>query len=87
MIDLDRGHHGIGPYPNVGRHGPLTLITEDPKEGYDAIICLDCGYVTDDMRRFHVTDCERSKNRINQTWREYLDDEDFPSTEDFLDDV
>lgn len=77
---------GIGPWPDAYDHGPVVLFvppgeSERPrseKEGFRFAACLDCGYVTDDIRRFLHTECDRSTNQINQTMRELIEDDGFP---------
>lgn len=71
----------VGPVTDVGGHGPVTIIHEMSGMS-DTVpplyICLDCGFTTGERRQFQHTDCDRSLNPIEQTWREYLDDEPFP---------
>lgn len=56
-------HKDVGAYPAYG-HDRLTIMGE-------LRVCLDCGYVHDDVRDFYHVDCEREKNPINETWREH----------------
>lgn len=73
-------HHGVGPHIDVYDHGPVTIITDggdDPEP--EAALCLDCGYVVNDIRLLLHADCDRENNPINSTWREALDDDVFPT--------
>jgi len=68
------GHYGIGPYTDVYGHGPVTGFVEPDSEGWRFVACLDCGAVTDDIRRLIDVECDRSSNHIAQTWRERIGD-------------
>lgn len=81
-------YNAVGPYPNVYGHGPVTIVAADVEDGLDVAFCLDCGYTHSDIRMFLHADCvepeninrksrlELEVNHINQTWREYLSDND-----------
>ena len=74
-------HKSVGPYPNMYDHGPVLFI-QDWKKGHDTEelwTCLDCGYTTNDNRAFLHVECERSCNHANQTMREFLAANDYPS--------
>jgi hypothetical protein len=71
-------HYGVGPYTDVYDHGPVTIFVPPNQDGFLFAACLDCGYVTEDIRTFLHEDCSREHNKINQTWRERLDKKGFP---------
>lgn len=75
------GHLGVGPYPDVGDHGPVTVLSPNDGKGAIAWVCLDCGLCDDDRRRFTTVECDRERNPINQTWRERIEAEGFPEGE------
>jgi len=78
-LPVDR-YLAVGPFSGVYGHGPVTLLGRSTEQA-ELKVCLDCGYATADMRRLAHIECDRSNNPISQSWREYLDDEEFP-TED-----
>jgi len=76
-------HNGVGPLAEMYGHGPVTVIREKqehPQRTAAArtrvFICLDCGFTAADNRLFAHEACNRENNDINQTWREYLNEED-----------
>lgn len=73
-VEIDQ-HVRVGPFPDVGGHGPITYID-------DLMVCLDCGYLTDDRRMLAEAKCRRSNNEINTTWRERLEEYPFPAAFD-----
>lgn len=80
-IDTNR-HFPVGPITDVYDHGPVTIIgpatqqDQHPKDSDSGTlaVCLDCGYVVGDVRSLRHEECDRSKNTINQTWRERLEE-------------
>lgn len=77
--DLTDGHYGVGPYTDVYGHGAVTVLNEEDDDGMPVtvlVVCLDCGYVTGDIRRLLHEDCDRAQNApINPPWRERVADE------------
>ena len=81
-------HKSVGPYTDMYGHGPVIFIQkledneESPGHGPDITeslwTCLDCGYTSDDRRLFLHKECDRENNRVNQTMREYLEENDYP---------
>lgn len=83
-IEIDK-RYAVGPLADIGDHGPVTTMADYDDEGdvrINLLVCLDCGWISDDNRTFHHTDCDRDEHRINQTWRERLDEDGFPGWED-----
>lgn len=75
-------HVGAGPVTNVYGHGPVTLVNRPKPNGdmeMEFAVCLDCGYLSHDLRQFMFEDCDRPKNPINQTWRERLEEDGLDS--------
>lgn len=72
----------VGPIPDMYGHGPVTVIqerteTEEPQSDTASLfVCLDCGYTAHDNRLLAHENCDRKRNPITQTWREFLADED-----------
>lgn len=67
-LDVDR-HYGVGPYTGVYDHDTTVMLSGD--DGAAVVYaCLECGYVTDDVRRFLHEDCSRDANPINATFGE-----------------
>lgn len=83
-IDVDT-YKAVGPTPEMYGHGPVTIVQDEDVSdntvdgGTTLFICHDCGYVTDDNRQFRSAGCLRDRNTISTTWREYLDEDDYPS--------
>lgn len=83
-VDVD-DHWGVGPH-SMYEHGPVLIFVppgdrereRSEQEGLRFAACLDCGYVTDDVRRYSFVECDRSTNPINQTMRELIDDDGYP---------
>lgn len=77
MVELPSGEHmTVGPYSNVYSHGPVIFIAEE--KAADLYACLDCGFVSEDVREFHYADCKRANNPVNESMRERVEDEGFP---------
>lgn len=72
-LDVDQ-HYGIGPYQNVYGHGPVTMVSDPVEHKALLYLCLDCGYVTDDIRTLLHAECDLDENAINQSWRDYFDE-------------
>lgn len=79
-IEVNR-HLPVGPYTDVYGHMAVTLIGPSPADDDDSgslVVCLDCGYVTDDIRQLAHEDCEPERNGITQSWRERIEADGFP---------
>lgn len=74
-IDTDT-HYGVGPLGTPDGHDILQVSKafdhEVPADD-TLFVCLTCGLVSDDQRRFDVTDCERANNPIPKTLGEDQD--------------
>ena len=78
----------VGPMTDMYGHGPVIFIQElednddSPGHGPDITeslwVCLDCGYTCDDQKMLLHEECNREDNRVNQTMREYLEENDYP---------
>lgn len=69
------GRYGVGPVASPDDHETVTAIstsydTDNATDDETVFVCLDCGLVAGDKRRFQVSGCDRDKNPIPQTWRE-----------------
>lgn len=75
-LTLDEGrHYGVGPVDSIPDHTVIIVSTvwSDDRElgdGTSVHVCLDCGLVTDDRRRFVTEDCDREDNPVPKTVRE-----------------
>ena len=73
-------HKSVGPYTDLYGHGPVVVIQQIDHTRIDEQIwtCLDCGYTVEDNRAFMHEDCKRELNGINTTFREYLEENEYP---------
>jgi hypothetical protein len=62
-------HYGVGPYTDVYGHENVTTVN-NPGHERAFVLCLDCGYLVDDIRLLQFEECGREDNPINQTWAE-----------------
>jgi hypothetical protein len=74
-------HKSVGPYQNVFGHGPVIFIQTMGERHIDEQLwtCLDCGYTTEDNRAFLHEECERKRNPVNTTFREFLEENEYPN--------
>lgn len=85
-IDIDR-RYGIGPMADVYGHPAVTTFNLEDDEGMpdqQLLACLDCGYVTNDVRKLQHNDCEPffSPNNtapINRSWRAAIREDGYPT--------
>lgn len=73
------GYNAVGPLQHVYHHAPVTVISADQTEGVGLAVCLACGYTARGTRSFSTVRCARERNPINQTWGEFLAENDYPS--------
>ena len=80
-------HKSVGPMTNMYEHGPVIFIqqledNDNSSRGPDITeslwVCLDCGYTDSDQRSLLHEECNREDNRVNQTMREYLEENEYP---------
>lgn len=64
-IETDK-HYAIGPQMQMGDHGGM-MVMHDEDADHVLYFCTNCGYVTDDARRFIVRPCDREDNPIPVT--------------------
>lgn len=84
-IDVDT-RYGIGPISDVYGHPTVTTFNQPDEEGLpdqQFLACLDCGYVTDDVRKFNHTDCTPffdpdNPSPINRSWRAAIREDGYP---------
>lgn len=70
-------HYGVGPY-SVDGHA-VSLHVPPDQDGFQFAVCLDCGYLTDDIRQYAARGCDPDANDIPETWRERIDAEGLPA--------
>lgn len=74
-------HKSVGPIHNIYDHALVISIKHLEWKEHDSEhlwACLDCGYTVGDSRAFLHEDCVRERNGVNQTFREYLEENDYP---------
>lgn len=73
-------HKSVAPYTNIYGHGPVIFIQEyEDREIVESIFtCFDCGYTSTDQKGFVYENCERENNRVNQTMRELIEENEYP---------
>jgi len=57
----------VGPVSDIHGHDPVTVIDSD------MLMCMECGYTTDDMAKLKYRDCDRSANDIPETYHEQIE--------------
>lgn len=67
-------------------HGPVVVIQQIDHTSIDEQLwtCLDCGYTVEDNRAFLHEDCKRELNGINTTFREYLEENEYPDGDQLI---
>jgi hypothetical protein len=76
-------HKSVGPFTDVYDHAPVIFIQEGGGENGLEIseslwVCLDCGFTDIDRAGFTHEECSREDNQVNQTLREYLEENEYP---------
>jgi RecJ-like exonuclease len=73
-------HKSVGPCVDIFGHGPVIVIQRHENKHIDEQLwsCLDCGYTVKDNRAFLHEECNRERNPVNQTFREYLEENEYP---------
>lgn len=80
-------HKSVGPYNDVYDH-PMLIFIQQVEDGESSghgpditeslWTCLSCGYTDTDIRSFAHEECDREKNRVNQTMREFVHEHGYP---------